>query len=271
MINFIITFINIIAFYFNPIVGMIIEYLVLAYILFFKKKSLVERLLECIIYSVPFYYYSFSGNVQRLSPSIILLIILLLVLISKSMRKKLKLTYNRIFLLLSVFLITILYSINVYYSSETPQLIIDTYQLIVEIWLIVVIRLLSEESLLKSSIEDLVNKYFMGLLAVAASIYLQFALYRYLGLQVGFLFVWGQGSRIIFNSIYIAKSILSLYLSVGMTYYFIKMFDKVTIKRLFIIVFTLFYYIRRIGGRYRESIHSHSKRPYSLYLSSITL
>ncbi|MBQ8133610.1 MAG: O-antigen ligase family protein [Clostridia bacterium] len=87
------------------------------------------------------------------------------------------------------------------------------------------------------NIEPLVNKYFISTLAVSASVYIQFVLYRYLGAQVGFVFIWGQGSRVIYNSIYVAKSILSLYLSVGMIYYFIKLFDKVTIKRLFCIVF----------------------------------
>lgn len=224
------TLINIVLYFFQPYLATALLYVVVMYKLTINKGSIVEKLIDAIVYATPFYYYSLWGRIQRFSLCITLTILLCLYLTIATFRKKGgKIKKSELFIFLGAILSIVPYILSMLSSSDSAQAILDTYQLIVIIWLVVVGRMAASWGMFdKIDTIKWMNQYCHGIVAVGISVYIQAFLYRIAGMQVGFVFVWGNGFRVIYNSIYVAKSVLSLYLAIGMLFLFIRLFEKVT-------------------------------------------
>ena len=237
MTYFWITLANIILFYFQPYVATIFLYVVTGYLLLVKKGRKTEKLLECMVYTTPFYYFSLWGRMQRVSMCMTMALLLLILLVYAAIKKRWGLLKQEVLLLTGGCMATVLYGLSLVFSRAPGEVLVDTYQLILLIWLVLFVGIASRMQKIAVNVEMLFEKYCVGICAVAASVYIQFFLRQYFKMTVGQVFVWGGGSRVIYNSIYVAKSVLSLYLAIGMLYYFIKMFTKIEMAHILRIVF----------------------------------
>lgn len=237
MMYFCITLINILLFFFRPYIATVFLYLVTGYMLLVKKGGQKEKILECMVYTTPFYYFSLWGRIQRVSMCMSMALLLLILLVYAAIRNRWSLLKQEAILLEVGFIATVLYGVSLVCSRAPGEVLLDTYQLMLLIWLMVFVGIASRKQRIAVDAEMLFDKCSIGICAVAASVYIQFFLHQYFGVTVGQIFVWGGGSRVIYNSIYVAKSVLSLYLAIGMLYYFIKLFTEIKMSYVLRIVF----------------------------------
>lgn len=237
MAYFGITLVNILLFFFKPYIATFYLYVIVGYLLLIKGGRLEDKLIRSLVYTTPFYYFSLWGKVQRVSMCITVAFFLLVILTLDVMRTSLKTTRREGILLFCVFSSTILYCASVAFSMAPSEVLLDTYQLVILMWVVLFITITSRKQIIIVDAEALFEEFCIGICAVAASVYIQYLLRQILDTTVGYVFVWNQGSRVIYNSIYVAKSVLSLYLAIGMLHYFIKLITYTKVADAFRIVF----------------------------------
>lgn len=204
----------------NSRLGAVLLLCAAAYYMFVKKGSIYERLLHLIVYSVPYYSFSIFGDRQRLSMCIVATMVLCVLLTFNALRNRTKFSVRmtgKLFLFL-VFLAGYCLSIQ-WGSSARKEMLFATYQLVVLAYLTFIISISKNDVLRTVDTEALMKLFVQGICALAITLYIQYGLHTLFGVRLGAIYRYRYG-RTIYNVYISAKSVLSLYFSVGMLYYF---------------------------------------------------
>lgn len=238
--TFIALTVTIVAYLINIKVGTVLAMLGILYILLSDKKPFTAKLIKAIVYSAPFYVFSFWGTHYRFSMCTLLSLLLCVILTVTLFKRGAKINRSAFFLLVLLALFFLSYSISAFGSKDMMETLANTFQLLILGYLIFIIQATRKVELLSANIdtEELMNIFAIGVCAIAMGIYIQFALYQWGGIRLGEVFIYGSGRKV-FNLYVYAKSALSLYLAIGLIYYYIKLFRKFKLNNIVIIIFIL--------------------------------
>lgn len=209
----------------NSRIGAVLLLLTAAHHLFTTKGSIYERLVKLIAYSAPYYVYSVWGDRQRLSLCIVSVAILCIMLTFSWLRRGARMGISSAykFLLFLIFVVT--YCVSVLWSYEPKETVFATYQLVVLAYLVIIIPICKSRELKAVDTDALLKLLVKGTCAIVIALYIQYGADVLLGVQLGEIYYYKAG-RVIYNLYFSAKSVLSLYISVGMLYFFIDYINK---------------------------------------------
>lgn len=221
-----------IAFLINSRVGALLLLFAVVYYMFATKGSIYERILSIIMYSVPYYSFSIFGDRQRLSLCIVAVLVLCVFLsINLSLRDlRIRMETAYKFLLFLVFVIA--YSTSVLLGSQTTkETVFITYQLVVLAYFICLLSEAKDKELSDINKKNLLKLFIRGICASAITLYIQYGAYKIFDINLGQVYEYNS-NRVIFNLYFNAKSVLSLYLAIGMLYFFIRYINENKIRNL---------------------------------------
>ena len=194
--------------------------------LFVKKGSIYEKLLNLIVYSAPYYSFSIFGGRQRLSVCIVATMVLCVLLTVRALRKRTKFNVGTTWKLFLFLVFFAGYCMSMQWGShEQMEAVLATYQLVVLAYLTFIISISRNDALKDIDTEALMQLLIQGVCAVAITLYIQYLLHTLFGIRLGEIYRYRYG-RTIYNVYFYAKSVLSLYISVGMLYYFISFMNQ---------------------------------------------
>ncbi len=202
--------------------GAILLLFAAAYYIFVRKDSIYQKILNVIMYSTPYYTFSIFGDRQRLSLCIVAVLILCVFLTINLIERDFWIGMGTAykFLLFLIFLVT--YFLSLFLGSQAPiEMVFVTYQLIVLGYLICILPDTKDKELSNVNKENLLELFVRGICATAITLYIQYGAYKIFGIYIGQVYEYNS-NRIIFNSYFNAKSVLSLYIAIGMLYFFIR-------------------------------------------------
>lgn len=213
---------NAVAFLINSRLGALLLLLTAAYYMLTTKGSIYEKLLHLIVYSVPYYSFSIFGDRQRLSMCIVATLVLCVLLTIRAFKNRTKFNTAVVYKLLLFLIFFIAYGLSLLFGSRAKKdTVIDTYQLVVLVYLTVIISISKNEVLRDIDTGLLMKLFIRGVCAIAIALYIQYGVHHLLGNRLGYIYQYRSG-RVIYNIYFNTKSVLSLYISVGMLYYFIE-------------------------------------------------
>jgi hypothetical protein len=111
------------------------------------------------------------------------------------------------------------------------ETMIATYQLVILAYLIFIITVCKKNELKNVNTDALQTLFIQGICASVIALYIQYGADVFLGISFGEIYRYNTG-RNIYNLFFNAKSIVSLYLSIGMLYFFIAFINKEKIPAL---------------------------------------
>ena len=106
------------------------------------------------------------------------------------------------------------------------------YHLVLLAYLIFIIPVAKNEELMLVDTESLLKVYIRGICAVAITLFIQYGAKTILGISLGEVYEFNS-DRVIYNVYFYSKSVLSLYLAVGLLYYFVEYINN---KRFFALI-----------------------------------
>lgn len=221
-----------IAFLINSRVGALLLLFAVVYYMFATKGSIYERILSIIMYSVPYYSFSIFGDRQRLSLCIVAVLVLCVFLTINLSLRDLRISMGTAykFLLLLIFLIA--YSLSVLLGSQTTkETVFVTYQIVVLAYLICILPEAKDRELAHVNKEKLLKLFIRGICASVITLYIQYGAHKIFGIYLGQVYEYNS-NRVIFNLYFNAKSVLSLYLAIGMLYFFIRYINENKLRNL---------------------------------------
>ena len=213
----------------NSRLGALLLLLAAAYYMFFTKGSIYERLLRLIVYSTPYYSFDIFGGRQRLSLCIAAVAVLCVILTLNMLKRGAQVCVGPACkaVLLLVFLAT--YFLSVLESYAAKETVFATYQLVILAYLTFIIPVSKNEELQSVDTEALMKLFAKGICAVAIALYIQYGAHVLFGVYLGEVYEYNS-DRVIYNVYFYAKSVLSLYMSVGMLYFFIRYVNQKRVK-----------------------------------------
>lgn len=219
-----------VAYMINSRLGALLLLIAAAYYMLATKGSVYERLLKLIVYATPYYTFSIFGDRQRLSVCIIAVAVLCVLLTLNSLKRGAKVSVGATIKLLLFLIFLAAYSFSVLWGSYTrKETVFTTYQLVILAYLVFIIPISRNEELSDVDTEALMKLFVRGICAVTITLYIQYVADQLLGIRLGEVYEYNS-DRVIYNVYFYAKSVLSLYLSIGMLYYFIEYINKKSIK-----------------------------------------
>ena len=123
------------------------------------------------------------------------------------------------------------YGLSVWTSHASIEMVFMTYHLVLLAYLIFIIPVAKNEELVQTDTEVLMKIYIHGVCAVAITLYIQYATKAALGISLGEIYEYNS-NRVIYNVFFYSKSVLSLYLAVGLLYYFMGYINNKRISSL---------------------------------------
>ena len=215
---------TIFAFYLNAKVGTLLLWIAVFYILFLQKGTLVVKLLNAVIYSAPFYPFSFWGTHERLSVCTLLVLLLYAYMTVDVYKRGSRVTLRTGLMLFLWICFLILYVVSILNSLDRVEALLNTYQLVILGYTFYIIPAWIKQEKNKVDTEELIKFFATGVCAVATGIYIQFFAYQFAGITLGEVFTYG--SRRIFNLYIYAKSVVSMYISLGLTFFYFQLVEK---------------------------------------------
>lgn len=226
-----------VAYLVNSKIGALLLLLAAAYYLLATKGSIYDRLLKLIVYSTPYYTFDLFGGRQRLSLCIVAIAFFCVLLTFNMVKRGAIITKASAYRLILMTLFLGSYILSVFNSYEPLEMIFATYQLVLITYLLFILPTSKNEELKAVNTESLIRLLIRGVCAITITLYVQYIAKTYFGVQLGEVYEFNS-KRVIYNVYFNSKSVLSLYISIGILYFFIEYIEKK--KNLFLIVIAFF-------------------------------
>lgn len=222
--TFLLLQLTVIMFLFNARIGTFLLWFGVLKILFTGKGTQNSKLLKAICYSAPFYYFSIIGTSDRLSVCTLLTAIFCIKLFITHFSEKTTIPQKSLGTMVAFLFFIFGYAVSMMNSISPWQAFYDSYQIILLCLVIVLLAFSDAKRLLNCDLGGCLEIYIEGIVAVSIGIIVQFVLSSVIGIEVGHIFRYGR--RTIYNLFFYAKSVLSLYLAVGLVFFFIRFLEK---------------------------------------------
>ena len=230
--NLIMMVVTAVAFLINPRLGALLLLLAAGYFMLTEKGSLYARLLKVIVYSSAYYTFDIFGGRQRLSVCIAAVAVLCVLLTFNMLKRGAKVSVYSACKLIALIVFFGAYGLSIWTSHDLMETVFATYHLVLLAYLIFIIPVAKNEELMLVDTESLLKVYIHGVCAVAITLYIQYAATTVLGISLGEIYEYNS-DRVIYNVYFYSKSVLSLYLAVGLLYYFVEYINN---KRFFALI-----------------------------------
>lgn len=221
-----------VAFLINPRLGALLLLLAAGYFMLTEKGSLYARLLKVIVYSSAYYTFDIFGGRQRLSVCIAAVAVLCVLLTFNMLKRGAKVSVCSACKLIALIVFLGAYGLSIWTSHDLMETVFATYHLVLLAYLIFIIPVAKNEELMLVDTEALLKVYIRGICAVAITLFIQYGAKTILGISLGEVYEFNS-DRVIYNVYFYSKSVLSLYLAVGLLYYFVKYINN---KRFFALI-----------------------------------
>ena len=219
--NLIMMVVTAVAFLINPRLGALLLLLAAGYFMLTEKGSLYARLLKVIVYSSAYYTFDIFGGRQRLSVCIAAVAVLCVLLTFNMLKRGAKVSVCSACKLLALIVFLGAYGLSIWTSHDLMETVFATYHLVLLAYLIFIIPVAKNEELMLVDTESLLKVYIRGICAVAITLFIQYGAKTILGISLGEVYEFNS-DRVIYNVYFYSKSVLSLYLAVGLLYYFVE-------------------------------------------------
>lgn len=210
-----------VAFLINPRLGALLLLLAAGYFMLTEKGSLYARLLKVIVYSSAYYTFDIFGGRQRLSVCIATVAVLCVLLTFNMLKRGAKVSVCSACKLIALIVFLGAYGLSIWTSHDLMETVFATYHLVLLAYLIFIIPVAKNEELMLVDTESLLKVYIRGICAVAITLFIQYGAKTILGISLGEVYEFNS-DRVIYNVYFYSKSVLSLYLAVGLLYYFVE-------------------------------------------------
>ena len=220
------------AFLINPRLGALLLLLAAGYFMLTEKGSLYARLLKVIVYSSAYYTFDIFGGRQRLSVCIAAVAVLCVLLTFNMLKRGAKVSVCSACKLIALIVFLGAYGLSICTSHDLMETVFATYHLVLLAYLIFIIPVAKNEELMLVDTESLLKVYIRGICAVAITLFIQYGAKTILGISLGEVYEFNS-DRVIYNVYFYSKSVLSLYLAVGLLYYFVEYINN---KRFFALI-----------------------------------
>lgn len=210
-----------VAFLINPRLGALLLLLAAGYFMLTEKGSLYARLLKVIVYSSAYYTFDIFGGRQRLSVCIAAVAVLCVLLTFNMLKRGAKVSVCSACKLIALIVFLGAYGLSICTSHDLMETVFATYHLVLLAYLIFIIPVAKNEELMLVDTEALLKVYIRGICAVAITLFIQYGAKTILGISLGEVYEFNS-DRVIYNVYFYSKSVLSLYLAVGLLYYFVE-------------------------------------------------
>ena len=221
-----------VAFLINPRLGALLLLLAAGYFMLTEKGSLYARLLKVIVYSSAYYTFDIFGGRQRLSVCIAAVAVLCVLLTFNMLKRGAKVSVCSACKLIALIVFLGAYGLSIWTSHDLMETVFATYHLVLLAYLIFIIPVAKNEELMLVDTEALLKVYIRGICAVAITLFIQYGAKTILGISLGEVYEFNS-DRVIYNVYFYSKSVLSLYLAVGLLYYFVEYINN---KRFFALI-----------------------------------
>lgn len=221
-----------VAFLINPRLGALLLLLAAGYFMLTEKGSLYARLLKVIVYSSAYYTFDIFGGRQRLSVCIAAVAVLCVLLTFNMLKRGAKVSVCSACKLIALIVFLGAYGLSIWTSHDLMETVFATYHLVLLAYLIFIIPVAKNEELILVDTESLLKVYIRGICAVAITLFIQYGAKTILGISLGEVYEFNS-DRVIYNVYFYSKSVLSLYLAVGLLYYFVEYINN---KRFFALI-----------------------------------
>lgn len=221
-----------VAFLINPRLGALLLLLAAGYFMLTEKGSLYARLLKVIVYSSAYYTFDIFGGRQRLSVCIAAVAVLCVLLTFNMLKRGAKVSVCSACKLIALIVFLGAYGLSIWTSHDLMETVFATYHLVLLAYLIFIIPVAKNEELMLVDTESLLKVYIRGICAVAITLFIQYGAKTILGISLGEVYEFNP-DRVIYNVYFYSKSVLSLYLAVGLLYYFVEYINN---KRFFALI-----------------------------------
>lgn len=230
--NLIMMVVTAVAFLINPRLGALLLLLAAGYFMLTEKGSLYARLLKVIVYSSAYYTFDIFGGRQRLSVCIAAVAVLCVLLTFNMLKRGAKVSVCSACKLIALIVFLGAYGLSIGTSHDLMETVFATYHLVLLAYLIFIIPVAKNEELMLVDTESLLKVYIRGICAVAIALFIQYGAKTILGISLGEVYEFNS-DRVIYNVYFYSKSVLSLYLAVGLLYYFVEYINN---KRFFALI-----------------------------------
>lgn len=230
--NLIMMVVTAVAFLINPRLGALLLLLAAGYFMLTEKGSLYARLLKVIVYSSAYYTFDIFGGRQRLSVCIAAVAVLCVLLTFNMLKRGAKVSVYSACKLIALIVFFGAYGLSIWTSHDLMETVFATYHLVLLAYLIFIIPVAKNEELMLVDTESLLKVYIRGICAVAITLFIQYGAKTILGISLGEVYEFNS-ERVIYNVYFYSKSVLSLYLAVGLLYYFVEYINN---KRFFALI-----------------------------------
>ena len=230
--NLIMMVVTAVAFLINPRLGALLLLLAAGYFMLTEKGSLYARLLKVIVYSSAYYTFDIFGGRQRLSVCIAAVAVLCVLLTFNMLKRGAKVSVYSACKLIALIVFLGAYGLSIWTSHDLMETVFATYHLVLLAYLIFIIPVAKNEELMLVDTESLLKVYIRGICAVAITLFIQYGAKTILGISLGEVYEFNS-ERVIYNVYFYSKSVLSLYLAVGLLYYFVEYINN---KRFFALI-----------------------------------
>ena len=210
-----------VAFLINPRLGALLLLLAAGYFMLTEKGSLYARLLKVIVYSSAYYTFDIFGGRQRLSVCIAAVAVMCVLLTFNMLKRGAKVSVCSACKLIALIVFLGAYGLSIWTSHDLMETVFATYHLVLLAYLIFIIPVAKNEELMLVDTEALLKVYIRGICAVAITLFIQYGAKTILGISLGEVYEFNS-DRVIYNVYFYSKSVLSLYLAVGLLYYFVE-------------------------------------------------
>ena len=230
--NLIMMVVTAVAFLINPRLGALLLLLAAGYFMLTEKGSLYARLLKVIVYSSAYYTFDIFGGRQRLSVCIAAVAVLCVLLTFNMLKRGAKVSVYSACKLIALIVFFGAYGLSIWTSHDLMETVFATYHLVLLAYLVFIIPVARNEELMQADTDALMKVYIQGVCAVALTLDIQYAAKTALGISLGEIYEYNS-DRVIYNVYFYSKSVLSLYLAVGLLYYFVEYINN---KRFFALI-----------------------------------
>ena len=229
--NLVVMVVTAVAFLINSRLGALLLLLAVACFMLTTKGNMYERLLKVIVYSSAYYTFDIFGGRQRLSVCIVSIALLCVLLTFNMLMRGASVSVSSACKLIGMIVFLGSYGLSVWTSHASIEMVFMTYHLVLLAYLIFIIPVAKNEELVQTDTEVLMKIYIHGVCAVAITLYIQYATKAALGISLGEIYEYNS-NRVIYNVFFYSKSVLSLYLAVGLLYYFMGYINNKRISSL---------------------------------------
>ena len=220
-----------VTFLINSKLGALLLLLAVACFMLTAEGNMYERLLKVVVYSSAYYPFDILGGRQRLSVCIVAIALLCVLLTFNMLTRGAKVSVSSACKLIALIVFLGAYGLSVWTSHDSIEAVFMTYHLVLLAYLVFIIPVAKNEELMQADTDALMKVYIQGVCAVALALYIQYAAKTALGISLGEIYEYNS-DRVIYNVYFYSKSVLSLYLAVGLLYYFMEYINNKRVSAL---------------------------------------